>query len=61
MLFWPRWNDLGLHVQELDMNEAVHRERVPYGRELMFFKSRVKLDDSSLENVSLAYIEEFWE
>ena len=43
------------------MNEAGHRERVSYARVLMFFQSKVQLDDNSVEDVSLAYIEEFWE
>ena len=61
VVFWPPWNDLNVHVQDVDMNEAGHRERVSYARVLMFFQSRVHLDDNSVEDVSLAYIEEFWE
>ena len=61
VVFWPTWNDVNVHVQDVDMNEAGHRERVSYARVLMFFQSRVQLDDNSVEDVSLAYIEEFWE
>ena len=43
------------------MNIAGHRELISYGRVLMFFKSVINLDDGSSEEVSLAYIEEFWE
>ena len=43
------------------MNNPGHRELISYGRVLMFFKSVINLDDGSSEEVSLAYIEEFWE
>jgi len=39
VVFWPPWNDVNVHVQDVDMNEAGHRERVSYARVLMFFQT----------------------
>ena len=61
VVFWPPWNQLGIDVKDVDMNNTGHRELISYGRVLMFFKSVINLDDGSSEEVSLAYIEEFWE
>ena len=61
VLFWPPWNNLHLRPDEVNLNVASHRAQVSYGRVLMFFQSKIRVDADSTEQVSLAYVEEYWE
>ena len=61
VLFWPPWNNLHLGPDEVDLNLASHRAQVSYGRMPMFFQSKIRVDADSTEEVSLAYVEEYWE